>query len=131
MLKRDYIMRMLREFLEALALLINKKSSFSEDKFSELYSTYFKRDRRFYEENDLEAIATDMGMQTDEQTVAVKLEMLAELFYYDSQTITDSARRSNLDSKALAIFQEIDRTSDTYSADRIRKIADLEERLKE
>lgn len=131
MLKRDYIMRMLREFLEALALLINKKSSFSEDKFSELYSTYFKRDRRFYEENDLEAIATDMGMQTDEQTVAVKLEMLAELFFYDSQTITDSARRSNLDSKALAIFQEIDRTSDTYSADRIRKIADLEERLKE
>lgn len=131
MLKRDYIMRMLREFLEALALLINKKSSFSEDKFSELYSTYFKRDRRFYEENDLEVIATDMGMQADEQTVAVKLEMLAELFYYDSQTITDSTRRSNLDSKALAIFQEIDRTSNTYSADRIRKIADLEQRLKE
>lgn len=124
-------MRMFREFMEALALLINKKHGFTEDSFSTLYSTYFKRDRNFYEENDLESISTDLAMQTDEQAVGIKLEMLAELLYYDVQTIHDPSRRHNLMQKAFTILKEIDRTSTTYSAERLRKIADLEQALSE
>jgi len=65
MLQRDYIMRLVRQFIEALEKLVEEKKK--EDgpefqlKIQSIYRAYFNHSHHFYYEQDAEYILTDLS----------------------------------------------------------------------
>ncbi len=127
MLQRDYIMRLIREFAEALELLLSKKDrGQQEEEMRSMYNQYVGP-YEFYH-----TAAIDDVMQSFEQFAEAerpsRMEMLAELYYAEAALKTGPIRNMLLE-KAFALFCFIDRHSKTYCMARSQKISDIQRRL--
>ena len=71
MLQRDYIMHLVRQFIEALEKLVEEKKK--EDgpefqlKIQSIYRAYFNHSHHFYYEQDAEYILTDLSQDYEGQ----------------------------------------------------------------
>ena len=81
MLQRDYIMRLVRQFIEALEKLVEEKKK--EDgpefqlKIQSIYRAYFNHSHHFYYEQDAEYILTDLSQDYEGQEFLTRIDMLS------------------------------------------------------
>lgn len=127
MLQRDYIMRLIREFAEALELLLNKNDrEQQEQEMRSMYNQYVGP----YEFYHTAAISDVMQSfeQFAENERLDRMEMLAELYYAEADMKTGPIRDMLLE-KALALFIFVNRHSKTFCMTRARKIDNVKNRL--
>lgn len=127
MLRRDYIMNLIRLFFEALGKFLRNKEGKDADilrpELNELYKRFLNEPRDYYYNLSVEEIIDSF---TDEEKL-YKLEIVAELFYQDA--LIGKEVNQQLLGKSLALFRYIDLNSDTFSFDRQRKVMEIESLL--
>jgi len=127
MLQRDYFLRLLREFAQALELMLNKKNAEQQrEEVRELYRQYVGP-YEYYHTADLEDVLETMAAFPDEERYD-RMTMLAELYYAEASLLTGPSRQL-LEEKAFLLFDYIDTHSATYSIERKQKISDLKAKL--
>jgi len=128
MIEQDYILRLLREFFEALELLLQNKKSveIKIEKLQQLYDQYVGSSE-FYHTASMDQVMTSFEKFPPEQRLH-RMEMLAELYYVDADWHTGPSR-DELMHRSLALFRFVDRHSKTYSFDRLNKITHIEKSL--
>ena len=118
MIERDFIMRLIRQFFEALNdFLSSSKKDKSEDIIM-MYNTYVGPSE-FLHGDDIQSIIKSFDKYGEEERL-YRMEMLAELYLAESK-INEKERESLL-RKSYILFQYINANSNTYSFDRINKI---------
>jgi len=116
MLQRDYIMRLIREFMAALARTLEKKeTSDRREEIKRLYEQYVGAYTLYYNA-DMDTVVKSFGGMDEEQRMA-KMEMLAELYYAEADTVGQPTRDFLLE-KAFQLFSIIERNGKTYSLER-------------
>ena len=119
MLQQDYILRLIREFMAALAKALEKKEfTARRDELRQLYNQYVGPYSFYF---------TAIG-QEEEQKRLPKLEMLAELYYAEADLVS-LPDRERLLQNAFTIFNYVDRYGGTYSMDRLQKIQNIRKKL--
>lgn len=128
MLERDYIMRLIREFMAALQKMLEKKEVEDlSEKIKVLYNQYVGP-YSFYQTATMDDIMNSFTKYNEGERL-YRIEMLAELYYAEADMKPASMGNMLLD-RALLLFSFIDSHSKTYSIDRTRKIDDITKRLK-
>lgn len=126
MLQRDYIMRLISLFFEALAKFIRSKEGQDPEmlrpELDELYKIFLKQPRDHFKNMTVEEIIDSL----DDEERLYKVEIVAELFYQDA--LTGEVNKQLLQ-KSLALFKFADLNSDTFSFDRQRKMTETESLL--
>ncbi len=127
MLQRDYISRLIREFMSALQRFLEKKEGKDRQEAArELYRQYFGS-YEFYHTSTIDDVMHSFERYPEEERVQ-RMEMLAELYYAEADLLTEPMRTSQLNF-ALALFDFVDRHDKTFSMDRIRKMSEIEKKL--
>lgn len=127
MLQRDYILRLIKEFAEALEL-VKKDIGKSRTEIRRMYDQYVGP-YAFYHTAAIEDVMESFGRFAPEERLQ-RMEMLAELYYAETG-ITLGPMREMLLQKAFAMFDFIDRHDRTYNMDRLAKISDIRKKLEE
>lgn len=128
MLQRDYIMRLLRQFVEALEKLVEEKKN--EDtptlqlKLQSLYRAYFNHPHTFYYEQEADFILNDLGQNYEGEELLTRIDMLSELIYQDALLKPEAEQRYLL-GKSLYLLEYLDTHSDTFSFERRNKICEI------
>ena len=127
MLQRDYILRLIREFMAALERMLEKKEvADRREEIKQLYEQYVGPYALYYNATIDEVLLALAGM--DEEQRLPRMEMLAELFYAEADTVSNPERDFLLE-KAFALFSIIEREGKTYSLKRRWKMQDIQERI--
>lgn len=127
MLQRDYILRLIREFMAALERMLEKKEVANRrEEIKQLYEQYVGPYALYHNATIDEVLLALAGMD-DEQRLP-RMEMLAELFYVEADTVSNPERDFLLE-KAFALFSIIEREGKTYSLKRRWKMQDIQERI--
>lgn len=126
MLERDYIMRLIREFAEALELFLGKDISKQRDEIERMYNLYVGP-YSFYHVSDI-ADVMDSFERFPEKERLKRMEMLAQLYYVEADLVVGPTRNALLE-KALTLFTFIDSHDRTYDFSRLSKIADIRKRI--
>lgn len=129
MLERDYIMRLIRQFFEALEKLKEEKetkpvATLRVEVYS-MYRAYFRQPESFFYEQDAEYILHYLQAEFPEQEFLHRIEMLSDLLSYDASIQQSAEERKTLYQKVLYLMNYLDTHSDTFSFDRRRKIAEI------
>ncbi|MDD7256733.1 MAG: hypothetical protein PUH24_00345 [Prevotellaceae bacterium] len=129
MIRQDYFVRVIREFFEALQLVINSKESIRQkkDRIAKLYDSYIG-DSIFYHTASLEDVMDSFTQWREEERLP-KMEMLARLYFVEADFST-ALDKQMMQERALMLFRFIDRHSTTFSMERQRQIEKLEKALK-
>lgn len=123
MLQRDYIMRLLREFFAALARTLEKKEIESRrEELRRLYGEYVGP-YALYHNATIDEVMALLGSVEESQRL-FKMEMLAELYYAEADTVGQPTRDFLLE-KAFRLFSFIERNGSTYSIERQRKMSEI------
>jgi len=132
MLQRDYIMRILQQFYDALHKLVNnieaEKIEDVQQQLKGMYLDYLKKDSSFFYENDVNTIIQFLGDGKDKDSIA-KINMLAELLYNDAILNQYSETKQKNLSKTLELLRFIKSKDKTFSAERDSKIEQIKELL--
>ena len=126
MLQRDYIQRLIREFMAALQRLIEKNEAGERQEEARRLFTQYVGDYTFYHTATLEDVMQSFGKYHEEERLE-RINMLAELYYAEADSLSEPARTAVLD-RAFMLFDFIDRHSRTYSPDRLKKMDDIDAR---
>ena len=126
MLQRDYIQRLIREFMAALQRLIEKNEAGERQEEVRRLFTQYVGDYTFYHTATLEDVMQSFGKYPEEERLE-RINMLAELYYAEADSLSELARTAVLD-RAFMLFDFIDRHSRTYSPDRLKKMNDIDAR---
>lgn len=126
MLQRDYIQRLIREFMAALQRLIEKNEAGERLEEARRLFTQYVGDYTFYHTATLEDVMQSFGKYPEEERLE-RINMLAELYYAEADSLSEPARTAVLD-RAFMLFDFIDRHSRTYSPDRLKKMDDIDTR---
>lgn len=126
MLQRDYIQRLIREFMAALQRLIEKDEAGERQEEARRLFTQYVGDYTFYHTATLEDVMQSFGKYPEEERLE-RINMLAELYYAEADSLSEPARTAVLD-RAFMLFDFIDRHSRTYSPDRLKKMDDIDTR---
>lgn len=127
MLQRDYILRLIREFMAALERMLEKKEvADRREEIKQLYEQYVGPYALYHNATTDEVLLALAGM--DEEQRLPRMEMLAELFYAEADTVSNPERDFLLE-KAFALFSIIEREEKTYSLKRRWKMQDIQERI--
>lgn len=127
MLQRDYILRLIREFMAALERMLEKKEvADRREEIKQLYEQYVGPYALYHNATINEVLLALAGM--DEEQRLPRMEMLAELFYVEADTVSNPERDFLLE-KAFALFSIIEREGKTYSLKRRWKMQDIQERI--
>lgn len=127
MLQRDYILRLIREFMAALERMLEKKEvADRREEIKQLYEQYVGPYALYHNATIDEVLLALAGM--DEEQRLPRMEMLAELFYVEADTVSNPERDFLLE-KAFALFSIIERDGKTYSLKRRWKMQDIQERI--
>ncbi|MCI6549305.1 MAG: hypothetical protein MR450_00380 [Prevotella sp.] len=127
MLERDYIMRLIREFMAALGKFLEKpEADRDHDEIKDLYRQY-AGDYTFYHTATIPEVMESMEQFAPSQRVP-RLEILAELYYAEADMLTGPAREMLLD-KSLTLFRFVSEHDKTYSFDRIVKMERIRKSL--
>lgn len=128
MLQRDYLVRLVHEFAQALQLLRNRKDREKQlEEMREMYRQYLGGPYEFWHTAELDDVMDAIGQFPEEERLD-RLEMLAELYYAESALHSLPIRDLLLD-KAFHIFDYCDLHSDTFSIERQQKIAEIRRQL--
>ena len=132
MVERDFLMRLMHDFFDSLARLLTHveadRFDHANQYLKELYEQYFKQNRAFFHESEIEELQQSL-QSGDLQADVLKSEMLAELLLADARLPHSTDIQAQLLSKALALFQFAETNSETYSANRLSRIATLRNEL--
>ena len=121
MLQRDYIQRLIREFMSALERMLEKKEvTTRREKIKELYHQYVGP-YAFYSIATIDDVMRAMAGIADEEKRLMKMDMLAELYYYEADTVGQPTRDELLN-KAFMLFDYVEVHGDTFSIDRRNKM---------
>lgn len=128
MIQQDYIMRIIREFMEALQLYVSRQKDVKkkQEKILELYDSYVG-DHVFYHTATMDDVMDSFTQWPVEERL-YRMEMLAELYYAETEIMTGPMRELLLE-RAMQMFVFIDRNSRTFSFDRQSKISRIQEIL--
>ncbi len=128
MLQRDYIQRLIREFMAALERMLEKKEvETRREKIKELYDQYVGP-YAFYHIATIDDVMKAMAGIDDEEKRLIKMDMLAELYYHEADTVGQPLRDELLD-KAFMLFDYVESHGDTYSIDRRNKMAEIRQKI--
>ena len=128
MLQRDYIQRLIREFMAALERMLEKKEvETRREKIKELYDQYVGP-YAFYHIATTDDVMKAMAGIDDEEKRLTKMDMLAELYYHEADTVGQPLRDELLD-KAFMLFDYVESHGDTYSIDRRNKMAEIRQKI--
>ena len=123
MLERDYIMRLIREFMAALARMLEKKEiEGRREALRKLYEQYVGP-YDFYHIMSVDDIMQSFTKYPENERLH-RMEMLAELYYAEADMLSEPMR-GNIISLALSLFGFVDRNSKTFSFDRRKKMDEL------
>ena len=107
MLQRDYIQRLIREFMAALERMLEKKEvEVRREKIKELYNQYVGP-YAFYSIATIEDVMKAMAGIEDEEKRLSKMDMLAELYYHEADTVGQPTRDELLN-KAFMLFDYVE-----------------------
>lgn len=126
MLEKDYIMRLVREFAEALELMLRKDVRKQRDEIERMYDQYVGP-YAFYHTATIDDVMKSIGGFPEGERLH-RMEMLAELYYAEANLVVGPTRSMLLE-KALALFAFIDSHCRTYDMSRLRKMGDIRKRL--
>lgn len=128
MLQRDYIQRLIREFMAALERMLEKKEvETRREKIKELYDQYVGP-YAFYHIATIDDVMKAMAGIDDKEKRLTKMDMLAELYYHEADTVGQPLRDELLD-KAFMLFDYVESHGDTYSIDRRNKMAEIRQKI--
>ena len=123
MLERDYIMRLIREFMAALARMLEKKEiEGRREALRKLYEQYVGP-YDFYHIMSVDDMMQSFTKYPESERLH-RMEMLAELYYAEADMLSEPMR-GNIISLALSLFGFVDRNSKTFSFDRRKKMDEL------
>lgn len=123
MLERDYIMRLIREFMAALARMLEKKEiEGRREALRKLYEQYVGP-YDFYHIMPVDDIMQSFTKYPENERLH-RMEMLAELYYVEADMLPEPMR-GNIISLALSLFDFVDRNGKTFSFDRRKKMDEL------
>lgn len=127
MLQRDYIQRLIREFMAALERMLEKKEvEVRREKIKELYEQYIGP-YAFYHIATIDDVMKAMAGIDDEETRLSKMDMLAELYFYEADLESKPFRDCLLE-KAFMLFDYVETHGNTFSIDRRNKMASIKQR---
>lgn len=135
MLERDYIMRLIRQFMEALEKLMNEnanakaKGTNLQMEFDAMYRTYLHQPSSFFYEQDITSVLAYLQSAYPGKELLPRIEMLSDLLYSDALYKSTTKEKEHLSTKALYFLQYLDERSDTFSFDRRDKIYRLKHLL--
>ena len=125
MLEKDYIMRLIRQFFEALEKLKEKRGKENESTLqmetNGMYRSYFHQPQDFFYEAGMDIILAYMQARFSEEECLQRMELLAELLRFEGQMLNE---------KALELLTFADTHSDTFSFERRRKMEEIKAQLK-
>lgn len=128
MLQRDYIQRLIREFMAALQRFLEKKEIGQRQEAMRLMYEKYLGDYAFFHTASLDDIMRWVEKYHEEERLD-RLNMLAELYNAEADLMSEPMRTVQLD-MAYALFDFIDRHSRTYSPERLKKMKDINEKVK-
>ena len=120
MLQRDYIQRLIREFMAALQRLIEKKEAGERQEEVRRLFTQYMGDYAFFHTAPLDDVMRWFERYPEEERLE-RISMLAELYYAEADTLGEPVRTEVLD-RAFMLFDFVDRHSRTYSPERLKKM---------
>ena len=127
MLQRDYIMRLIREFMAALSRLLDKKEvTERREEIKKLYEQ-FVGPYALYHNATIDEVMTALQGE-DEEHRFYKMQILAELFNVEADTESKPFSDFLLE-KSYALFDFIDKNGKEYSLDRRRKMETIQQRI--
>lgn len=126
MLKRDYIMRLIRELAEALELLLKKDTGRQREEIGRMYGE-FVGPADFYRTAPMDDVMDSFARFAPDERLQ-RMEMLAELYYAEAGMAPGPAGGELL-RRSLALFGFIDSHDRTFSIGRRAKMADISKRL--
>ena len=122
MLQQDYFMRLLREFAEALQLLLNKKDHDRQmEEMQAMYNRYIGNSSEFFHTASIDEVMTSFDRFHEDERIS-RMEMLADLYYAEAGLTTTPSRAILLE-RALTLYVYVDANSRTYSIGRLEKIS--------
>lgn len=122
MLQQDYFMRLLREFAEALQLLLNKKDHDRQmEEMQTMYNRYIGNSSEFFHTASIDEVMTSFDRFHEDERIS-RMEMLADLYYAEA-SLTTTPSRAILLERALTLYVYVDANSRTYSIGRLEKIS--------
>jgi len=133
MYEKDYIMRQIQEFFNALRKilrLIDESKTKIEDiniQLNELYVKYFEKEKDFFYTNSVDTIISYFDNNIKSLDTINKIKMLSELMYY-SIIIEKTDNKIDLLKKVLQFYEYIENCSNSFSIEqnnRIKKIMEL------
>lgn len=132
MLQRDYIMRLLQDFVEALEKLVEERGKHDgpelQLQLQSIYRAYFNHPHTFYYNQDAEYILNDLGQNYGGEELLTRIEMLSELLYQDA-LLKGPEEQNYLLRKSLYLLIYLDEHSDTFSFERRGKISEIEKKI--
>ena len=139
MVERDYLMRMLQEFFDAIAKVVRRDIpgiepdlSQIQKRFNEIYNQFFRCPAEHYYGIDKEEILNELEKEGySDSDMYAKIHMLSELLYQDALIKSNIQEKCALLGKSLFLLEYLDRNSRTYSWDRVLKIGDIKKALTE
>ena len=134
MLEKDYIMRLIRQFFEALEKLKEKRGKENESTLqmetNGMYRSYFHQPQDFFYEAGMDIILAYMQARFSEEECLQRMELLAELLRFDASLKPSTEEGQMLNEKALELLTFADTHSDTFSFERRRKMEEIKVQLK-
>lgn len=137
MLEEDYIMRLVREFIQALDILISRmkgKDDFDVHiQFSKFYTNYFSQQSDFFKEMSAVEMIEYVTARYKEKDRLPRIEMLAELLYSEGSLLSKKEEsvelKDQLWRKAQYLYEYMQQNDDTYSLSRLSKIDEIKNYL--
>lgn len=128
MLQRDYIQRLIREFMAALERMLEKKEvKTRQEMIRDLYEQYIGP-YTFYHIATIDDVMKAMAGIPDEETRLSKMHMLAELYYHEADCVSKPTRDDLLE-KAFMLFDYVETHGDTFSIERRKKKQNIKDEI--
>lgn len=128
MLQQDYFIRLIREFFAALARALEKNEVEAQSEaVHELYRQYLGS-YEFFQNATIEEAMDYIQLHYPEEQRIQRLEMLAELYYAEADLRAHPIGDTLL-TRALPLFEYVDRHSGIFSIMRTQKIDAIRRRI--
>ena len=128
MIQQDYFIRLIREFFAALARALEKNEVEAQSEaVHELYRQYLGS-YEFFQNATIEEAMDYIQLYYPEEQRIQRLEMLAELYYAEADLRAYPIGETLL-TKALPLFEYVDRHSGIFSIMRTQKIDAIRRRI--
>jgi len=131
MLQEDFILRLVREFIEALALFISRMKG-KDDleihvEFDKFYNRFFEQKSDYFKSMSAEEMIQDVIDRYPESNRLPRIEMLADLLYSEGSLISEALepQKKDLWGKSLHLYEYLQDNDLTYSLPRLKKLDEI------